>query len=331
VPPESPRRRLRRRRIALGALCLAAAWTAGVSSASATADPGARMGAFRGASNVAGIDQFESWTGRPAYRVLDFLADDDWSKISAPWWWADNWAASPYRDRMVYSVPILVDTGGTLAEGAGGAYNDHYASLARVLVARGQANVTLRLGWEFNGDWYRWRIDVPNGARDYAAYYRQIVRTMRSVPGANFRFDWCTNNGNGGSAWNVDPEPAYPGDDYVDFISQDVYDRSWPATSDPASRWATIRSRPYGLDWLSAFAAAHDKPIGLPEWGLGYDANGGGDDPYFIRKMYDWIGSHRVAYHDYWEYSAQPRLMTGVNPRSATAFRATFGTRRSSR
>ena len=309
-------------RATTAAACLAALLTLAAQPASAA--PGDTLGVYRGAASPGEVRAYEAWLGRPVYRVHDFLADDDWSKIANPTWWLRTWGQSPYGTRMMYSVPMLPRTGGTLAQGAAGAYNGYFRQLAQRLVAEGQGAVTLRLGWEFNGDWYRWRVSgVAGGAASYAAYWRQIVATMRSVPGAAFTFDWCTNNGSVPSTLN--PETAYPGDAYVDYISQDVYDQAYPATRDPATRWASIAGRPYGLNWLVGFAARHGKRIAIPEWGLGYNAYGGGDDPYFVAQMYAFIARTNPAYHVHWEYSVPPRLMTGRNPRAAAEFRRLFG------
>ncbi len=285
------------------------------------ADPSATLGTYRGASAVSSVQQWESWRGAPAAQALDFLADEDWSKIATPYWWVGNWSASTYKTRMVYSVPMLPQTSSSLAEGATGAYDSYFRSLAQMLVENGQGAVTIRLGWEFNGNWYRWRVDT-GGEANYAAYYRRVVTAMRSVAGATFKFDWCTNNGSVPAT--VNPELAYPGDAYVDFVSQDVYDQYWPATTDEAARWKGIVERPYGLNWLAGFAAAHGKRIGLPEWGIGYgNPTVGGDSPAFIQHMYDWIAQHDVAYSNYWEYEGA-QLMTGANPLAAARFKALF-------
>ena len=45
---------------------------------------------------------------------------------------------------------------GTLAQGATGAFNASYVTLAQTLVAGGQSNAYLRLGWEFDGSWMPW-------------------------------------------------------------------------------------------------------------------------------------------------------------------------------
>ena len=310
------------RRLLLFALVLVGA-SSGASSAAASS-PSNTLGVFRGAVNTPGVAGWEFWLGRPAYRVLDFLARESWDKIAAPTWWVDGWSRSPYNGRVVYSVPMLPDTPSSLAAGAGGAYDHYFERLAQLLVARGQGGATIRLGWEFNGDWYRWNAAVDPAA--FVTYWRRIVTAMRRPPGEAFKFDWCTNLGRG----TIPPDSVYPGDAYVDFIGADVYDHGWrPGYQDPALRWQELVDQPYGLTWLSNFGRAHGKPLSIPEWGLVLrtDGHGGGDNPQFVRRMHDWIAGNDVAYHSYFEVDTGTpiRLMTGTFPLAAAEFRRLFG------
>ena len=289
----------------------------------AASSPSGTIGVYRGARNVAGVQGFESWLGRPVNHAVDFIAGDSWSAIESPTWWTSGWNGTGYQ--VEYSIPIIPSTGGTLQAGAGGDYNSHFVALAHNLIDNGQANATLRPGWEFNGSWYKWSAASDPAA--FAAYWRQIVNAMRSVPGQHFEFDWCPTLGKA----SVAPDRAYPGDAYVDYVGADVYDNSWIANyRDPAARWNDFVTQPYGLQWQSDFAAAHGKPMTFPEWGLSTrsDGHGGGDDPYFIQQMYDWIRTHDVAHADYFEYDApdgRHSLMNGQFPNAAAKFRALFG------
>ena len=70
---------------------------------------------------------------------------------------------------------------GTLAQGATGAYNSSYVTLAQTLVAGGQANAYLRLGWEFDGSWMPWAATTPNAEAEFrlvlpADRHRHAVR-----------------------------------------------------------------------------------------------------------------------------------------------------------
>lgn len=287
------------------------------------AGPNVELGVYRGAANVDGVERFEQWAGRRVTWVLDYFPSATWSDIESPTWWVARWAPSPYK--VVYSVPLLPDSGGTLAEGATGAYDSHFVKLARTLVAGGEADAVLRLGWEFNGAWFRWTAKDDPAA--FAAYWRQIVDAMRSVSGARFKFDWCPVLGLGAVA----PDKAYPGDAYVDYIGLDVYDQGWhPGWQDPARRWSSLLNQPYGLRWQHEFAAAHGKAITFPEWALAIrrDGHGGGDNPDFIRNMRDWIAAHNVAYHMYFDFDTsegEHRLMQRHFPLGAARYRELFG------
>ncbi|MDP8910076.1 MAG: glycoside hydrolase family 26 protein, partial [Chloroflexota bacterium] len=301
--------------------------------APATAAPGDLLGVFPGSGNTAGAIAFGSRTGRTLTYAHDFLDRRTWSSMNDVSWLAQRWLRAGYTNRLVLTVPMIPDAGGTLASGAAGNYNQHFRTLAETLVGEGQQDVILRIGHEFNGDWYRWTIDVPNGGPLYAAYWRQIVTTMRAVPGSNFRFDWSPNNG---SSWTasgrqLEAETAWPGDAYVDFVGLDVYDQSWASwNADPVARWGEYLNAKNGMRWHATFAAAHGKPMTFPEWALAQrsDGNGGGDSAYFVEQMYWWIRSHDVAYHLYFE-SPDPNgeygMFSGYFPNGARRFVEYFG------
>ncbi len=326
------RRVLPPRVIGLIAVCLTLVLPAALSRSARAADPGVTLGVYAGSGNVDGVGAFESRLGRSVHRVHDMLSKTSWSSITDVGWTSARWNATRYAHRVVYSVPMLPDTGGTLAQGASGAYNEHFRTLALALVAAGEGSATLRVGWEFNGSWYRWSIGVPNGPADFAEYWRQIVRTMRGVAGANFKFDWTASNG---SSWvdgvQLEAASAWPGDAYVDYVGMDIYDQSWgPWNGDAVARWNEYVTQRNGLAWQRQFAAAHGKPISLPEWGLGHrhDGNGGGDEPYFIESMYEWIRTSAMGYHTYFEFSdsnLDARLFGGRSPRASARFVELFG------
>jgi hypothetical protein len=281
-PTHTPSVRRARSFVILVAVALTAAFTMSAAPAQA-ANPATTLGVYAGSGSPAAIGAFEARLGRPVRQVHDYQPHDSWSSLENINWSLDQWTSSRYAQRIVYSIPMLPDSGGTLAEGATGAFNDHFRTLALALVANGSGSATLRLGWEFNGTWFKWSINTPGGAADYAAYWRQIVTTMRSVPGANFTFDWCpTNVSSYVNGKQLDAASAYPGDAYVDYVGMDIYDQSWSSRrADPAERWKDYVNEKDGLKWHRDFAAAHGKPMTFPEWGIAHrrDGNGGGDAP----------------------------------------------------
>jgi hypothetical protein len=197
--------------------------------------------------------------------------------------------------------------------------------LAENLVANGQGNAIVRPGWEFNLPLYTWSPGSRPGA--YAAFFRQIVTSMRSVPGQRFEFEWNPAIGKGAVA----PDRAYPGDRYVDYIGLDVYDITWISKRrDPVARWRHYMNQPYGLRWHRDFSAQHGKRMTFPEWGLASTpgGQGGGDNPHFVQRMHDWIAANDVAGHYYFEFEGPEgdhEMLSGLFPRSAARFRELFG------
>jgi hypothetical protein len=336
-------RRLRISRGAFASLVLAVAVLACVGvptagdAAATTADPG-RLGVYLGYQSPAGVSSFGRTVGERPRFAMDFLNGDSWSALvkTAP--------------SYIWGVPILPDvsSGGSAAvasestyslqRGADGAYNSYFRKLAKDMVVGGEAKSIIRLGWEFNGDWFSWSAGGQSAA--FVGYWRQIVDTMRSVAGQKFTFEWNPTAGvtKAGNLVN-----DYPGSAYVDYIGLDVYDQQWgyygaegcEGVACQQDEFHRILTEPDGLNWLAKFAAHEGKPIVLPEWGLGVfnptDLNGtyqdeelgGGDDPTFIDDMAAWIDAHHVFEASYWDF--EPETLS-VTPLSAAALRSDFGT-----
>jgi hypothetical protein len=180
--------------------------------------------------------------------------------------------------------------------------------LGQALVVAGFPDAILRIAHEFNGNWYWYQ---PAGqVTEFIGYWQHIVNAMRSVTGQKFQFFWNPTNGvvneDGGP---FDPEAAYPGDAYVDYIGPDVYDDDWSVyptsgtitAAVQSQAWVTISTGDHCLSWYASFASMHDKPLALGEWGLWTEGSnhGGGDDPSFVQNIYDWIGSNDVAFGVY--------------------------------
>lgn len=281
-------------------------------------------------------DAYPKWLGYEVTWAEDFMPTEDWENIEGGGWQLGPWGtwvnAVPGR-RLILSVPLLPgDWSGhgatrgqykgipvSLEKGAKGEYNKHFKVLAENLVANGLQNTIVRLGWEFNGGWYTWRAC---GKQDqFAAYWRQVVMTMRDVPGAaELQFNWNPTLG-----WVQFPSAeAWPGDEYVDQIGLDVYDQSWAKATYPFPKDATPEqiaerqkrawdevtnnAQQYGLPYWVDFAKRHNKPLTIPEWGVcsRSDGHGGGDNPYFIEQMHRFINDpqNNVAFHCYFDVDA---------------------------
>jgi hypothetical protein len=270
-------------------------------------------------------------TGPQCGYAMSFLDGTSWQTMEDPSWYISQFASTNYS--MIWGVPILPNTGNyTLAAGATGAYDQYFVTLAQGLVSGGQANSIIRLGWEFNGDWMPWA--ASGQAANFVAYWQQIVTSMRSVPGANFEFEW---NPDIGAQSAGDLTAYYPGNDYVDLIGLDVYDISWGSYPGAATLFSTLLTEPFGLNWLASFASQQGKPMTLPEWGLGWGDSddgapvsdpgtetSGGDDPTFINDMAGWISTNHVFEATLWDVTGSA-ISSTQNPNSFAAAVADFG------
>ncbi len=298
---------------------------------------GLQQGAYDSTPTPPGMAAFAQQTRSSPTVASDYLpgnggwADMDGSGGSL------NWLLTPYRGSgytLSLGVPILpTDSSGnavgTLAQGATGAFNSYCVTLAQTLVAGGQSNAYLRLGWEFDGSWMPWAATTPGAEASFASYFQQIVTAMRSVPGEQFRFVWNPDAGAfTQSGYSV--AAAYPGNAYVDVIGLDAYDQSWAVSLTPTNAWSSTT-----LPTLTAaqqFASSNGKPLAVPEWGVALrsDGHGLGDDPYYINQMAAWMqnSSNNVTYESYFDDNSGGvnSLITGGSfPNSLAAFSADLG------
>jgi hypothetical protein len=296
---------------------------------------------------------------------MDFIDATDWSHIDNPWQ-LPNWKGSPFT--MVWGVPMvpcgapstqcptnvadynLVATGGA---------DSYYETLAQNLISAGFGSSYIRIGWEFNADWMGWGVCNAAGtglstwASDFVPAFQNIVTSMRSVAGANFKFIWNPIDSSNASCPGSSLENFYPGDSYVDAVALDAYDGIGATTTDQA-RWSDLLNgvnaggwtavtpaaingqsfEGYGLNWLAAFGAEHGKQVSLPEWGLEStdQGGGGGDDSYFMTQMAAWVKAYATGPVIFWNYGGGtltldiPGYTTGDTPNATAVFKSAFGT-----
>jgi Glycosyl hydrolase family 26 len=270
-------------------------------------------GAYISGGGASGAEKIGAWRGSPVTIVSTYLDHERWGEIATPNWWLRS--VRPLTARgvpLVLGIPLLINRGETFAQGASGAYDRDFRSLAKHLVQAGDSDAILRLGWEFNGNWFPWSLSArgDDSPGEFVAYWRRVVTVMRSVRGAAFRFVWNVNNG----PEPVDATRAYPGSAYVDYVGVDAYDNGY-GVAGAAARWNQIVNQRRGLNYWLRFARRRDKPLAIPEWGIG----NAGDDPYYIQKMYGWMKSNRIGFESFFDYSDP--LTSGAYPRAAAQYR----------
>ncbi|GLY31158.1 glycosyl hydrolase [Kineosporia sp. NBRC 101731] len=297
------------------------------------------VGVFRGTS-PSEVQQFSQWLGKDATYAVDYSSRTTWDEVANPTYMLSTWQNSGYT--MVYAVAMLPTqvSSVSLAKGADGEYDQYFTTLAQNLVAYGQGDSIIRLGWEFNVGGWTWH-PKPDDNGDFVTYWRRIVKAMRAVPGAqDLKFDWNVNNGGD----TYDSTVYYPGKKYVDYIGVDVYDISWeedaypyPSECTSACRlahqeaaWANILDARFGLVFWSDFAESQGKKLSLPEWGLWErpDGHGGGDNSYFIQQMYEFIDNpqNNVGYQAYFDFTTDTKGTHALDsmPKAGARFKKLF-------
>ncbi|WP_461030646.1 glycoside hydrolase family 26 protein, partial [Streptomyces sparsus] len=288
--------------------------------------PPPAVGAFlaSGPDGVRRIAELENWLGGATLRVgHTYLPGDLWVNIEGRPRFLQEWARwrQAAEDRMfVLNVPMLErneegvpdrEVRQLLRAGADGRFDRHFRTLAERLVHMGVPDTVVVLGWEMNGTTYTHRCGPDPQA--WKAYWKRIVNTMREVPGQEFMFDFAPNRGTDAIPWTR----CYPGDDFVDIIGMDSYDQP------PGNSFDDQVTQPYGLQHQVDFAAARNKPISYPEWGLFRN----GDNAEYMRRMLEWMDKHRPLYQTITDYCPHGVWQCEDNPKSSAVFRAAMSKR----
>ncbi|GAB7192729.1 hypothetical protein NUM3379_34380 [Kineococcus sp. NUM-3379] len=286
---------------------------------------------------VSDVAAFEQYLGRPVDCVVVFSTDKDWGTLTLPWFAVNSpegkdWGAwvgeAPEERTLVISQSLVPNEPPSdwRARGAAGEYDRYWRQFGQTLVDEGLGRSVIRLGWEFNGDWYENHyVGASAEEREqWKEYWRRAVRALE-VPGSQFEIDFNLAEGLQNS---VAVAELYPGDEYVDIIGVDVYD-SYLAPIDPSARNQARNAKENGVADLVAFAREHDKPLSLPEWAMvspDSGTQGGGDNPVFIDQMADFVRDNPVRYQGYFNVPDGGVGMTLADaPQGSARFLERFG------
>ncbi|OHV42874.1 beta-mannanase [Pseudofrankia sp. BMG5.36] len=268
------------------------------------------------------VAAWEQFRGSKVTVIMGYTVRDNWNDITNPWIGGEY---AGWDGQMVISQPLFPEGGGDFGSCANGAYSSQWAQFGNYLNNIGRPKTIVRLAWEFNGDWFPWSV----GNTDVGTWkrcFQQVVGAIRSTD-PQARIDW-TMNAHSGS-----PYDAYPGDGYVDIIGIDNYDM-WPPSLNESS-WSSSCNSSAGLCDVIRFARQHGKQFSVSEWGLvstsdtgaGASGQAGGDNPFYIRKMYDTFKANAdaLAYETYFNNSEAGNVHSSLlnpneNPNGAATY-----------
>jgi hypothetical protein len=281
-------------------------------------------GVFQPSWNPADVEAFGTWRGAPVDVAVTWSARQTWDDIINPAAMYAAYKGVPFT--MAFGVAPVPegDASATMAGCAAGSYNDKWTQFGTNIVAAGLGKSVIRLGWEFNGNWYKWQAKDPN---QFAECFRQIVGTVRKVA-PDLLWDWTVNRGAGQSV--TDARLAYPGDDYVDMVGIDSYD-VWPGAT-AEDTWNQQYGSQYGLKFWADFAKQHGKKISVPEWGVytgtASQGHNGGDNAFYVGKMEEFFKAQgsNLGYESYFnehaDYYGGAIYSPTQNPKAASEYKA---------
>lgn len=286
-------------------------------TAAATGGAGPLVGVFVG-NDPAALARHEAWLGRDAEAVLAYTGERDWNDMNP------GWIMSQFPDHtLLFSIPLFPRTS-SLAEVANGAGNAHFRNIAETIMANADqvdapdGSIYVRTGWEMGGEWFPWGQQGNDRPDLFIQAFQNFSEAFQGVSD-RFKIVWDVTPDRG------DTSKFYPGDEYVDVVSQDFYwNPQWQGT-DPVQAWENLRDSPYGPAWIQDFAAAHGKQTAVSEWGVpsGYDATA------WIEAVADWFEdpAHNMAYQTVWDSNTDygGMLSDGSNAATGAAYKDAFG------
>ncbi len=212
--------------------------------------------------------------------------------------------------------------------------------------------IFIRWAHEMNGSWYPWAEwndknqnmqrdpgeDTGFTAANYRAAYRNVAFMFRKYA-PNAALVWCPNSGLLGGARRDVFRPFYPGDDVVDWVGLDVYERGWSGPNPGAHLWGgqfaynlshdmmddDKTTQNESVDFYKTYAEAKHKPLMLAETSatLSYrtdlDAatrstlNNEWKSAYWNSAEYGWMQS--VYGTTAWEKSQSQKLLQPIDTR----------------
>lgn len=280
-------------------------------------------------------EQVQAWRGSAVTVVTRYFGKRSWEHLIS------STGADPVPGALnVIGFPMLPDTHrGELARCAAGGFDSQIRQVGEAMVRRGWSDAVIRLGWEANrvardrrgrgSGGFAWAAEGDGST--FVGCWQRWVDVLDETGGS---FQWAWNMANDGNY----PGPVtdlYPGDDYVDMIGANFFDRC-PPVSDKASFDEKLdkldeHGGPAGPRAWRDFAREHGKPYILPEWGVGGSQTvcrlPGLDNPKFIALMHGFFSEapDEIGFECYFggreNSTGTHELMRGANPLSASMYK----------
>jgi hypothetical protein len=279
--------------------------------------PLVQLGIFCG-NLAADVAAFETFIGKPVDAVLGYTSEKNGYADADPGWQIGGGTGSGIYlggsgRRINWSIPAWPESNGLeemRSVSRGEQYARHQGWAKKCLDHRaGDSDpIYVRTAWELGGEWFPWTQNAKDDPAAFIGAFRQFTDAFRSQS-SRFRMQWDIVPDRGEvTQW-------WPGDGWVDIISQDVY---WHPQYDGSDAKAAFARHNTGLDrglaWVKQYASGKGKGVAVPEWGAPGDRNDLAGDV-FITEMRDWLRANNAVFADYWDStSAYNGLLSDGSP-----------------
>jgi hypothetical protein len=283
-----------------------------------------------------GPAKVEGWLGRPMDLAGTTITTASYIGSGTPYT-----TASGAHPLLECSFPLLSIFGESnalsdMAQAASGAYDATYEAMAQALAAWPNPLLSVRIGWELNGNWYKWSNGVGTNAT-YAnfvsAFKRAAALVRKHNPHALIQWNL---------AWGQpDPTPYWPGaydatsnPGGVDVVSMDFYQANISKYNNGGkqSAWSLAQSgTTIDLDWMVTFAQAKGVKIALSEYGAGSPSSGGEgsgaglDDGAWTAASIAWMNAQPPGFFLWTAWSDDAPADDVVTPGANKAEQAAWG------
>jgi hypothetical protein len=207
---------------------------------------------------------------------------------TTPWNFAGS-IATRARSRGAFSMWTLWMTPTNVSDAL--ANNSTFKSSAGTMFAAMKAHgfpFLVRMMWEFNGNWgYPWQTNAGVTSANFVTIWRNIwqvaadvyrpggtagdgLGTAADIANANISFFWCPNYYTTAFEPGIkDPTPWYPGDQYVDWVGWDGYQRAAAPAAKSDVYWSPMTRFKDTYDLLVTITAGKPSlPMMIGEFGV---------------------------------------------------------------
>ncbi len=226
-----------------------------------------------------------------------------------------------------------------MAQAASGGYDATYEAMAQALALWPNPLLSVRIGWELNGNWYKWSNGQGTNATyaNFVSAFKHAAALVRKH-NPHVLIQWNL-------AWGQpDPTPYWPGaydatnnPGGVDVISIDFYQANISQYNNGGkqSAWSLAQSGvTIDIDWMVAFALKNNVKIALSEYGAGSSSSNGElsgaglDDGAWTAASIAWMNAQPPGFFLWTLWSddapADDIVTKGANPNEQAAWSAAW-------